>query len=412
MIAGAAPAASAATVAVRALLDTLTIAPVSISPYDRASFGDWIDADHDGCDTRSEVLQAQSWPRPPAGCPVQTGTFFSWYDGKTWTQASDVEVDHAVPLAEAWRSGAWAWTPGQREAYANDLDWPHSLVVATAGISASRADRDPAGWLPPHPLAVCDYVADWVAVKYRWSLSVDQVEHDALATLLGSTCGDPATTLPSRAGVPVPAAVLATEAYVTQVYRDLFHRDPDAGGLATWTGWLLSGTPYGAVANAITASDEYREGMVRAVYQRYLGRVPEADGLVYWMAQMRAGLQIEQMAAGFIASDEFYARGGGTPQGWVTLLYRTVLGRAPAPSEVSWWVDAIGKGMNRGTVALGFLYSDEHLTTVVDGYYVDLLGRHLDPSGNAWWVGLIQAGHRDEEIIASIVSSPEYRSKV
>jgi hypothetical protein len=68
--------------------------------------------------------------------------------------------------------------------------------------------------------------------------------------------------------------------------------------------------------------------------------------------------------------------------------------------------------MNRGTVALGFLYSTEHLTTVVDGYYVDLLRRHIDPSGQATWVGQIQACHRDEEIIASIVSSAEYRSMV
>ena len=63
-------------------------------------------------------------------------------------------------------------------------------------------------------------------------------------------------------------------------------------------------------------------------------------------------------------------------------------------------------------MALGFLYSTEHLTSVVDGYYVDLLRRHIDPSGQATWVGQIQAGHRDEEIIASIVSSAEYRARV
>ena len=118
------------------------------------------------------------------------------------------------------------------------------------------------------------------------------------------------------------------EAYVTRVYRDLFDRVPDAGGLATWVGKLQAGAPYGEVANAITGSDEYRLGLIRGSYTRYRAHA-ESAGLAYWLGRMHAGVHIEDMQAGFIASDEFYARGGGTDAGWVKLLYRTVLDRTP-----------------------------------------------------------------------------------
>lgn len=217
----------------------------------------------------------------------------------------------------------------------------------------------------------------------------------------------------ARPSASTPAdPTAAIRAYVTQVYEDLFGRAPDAGGLATWTAQLAAGVPYAAVANAITSSTEYRSRLIAGAYTRYLGRAPDASGVQFWLGQMAGGRQIEQIEAGFVASQEFYERGGGTDRGWVTLLYRTVLDRAPSTAEVDWWAGAIGRGMNRGAVALGFLYSTEHLVTVVDGYYVDLLHRHIDPSGSATWVGLIQSGSRDEEIIAAIVSSSEYRNRV
>lgn len=222
------------------------------------------------------------------------------------------------------------------------------------------------------------------------------------------SAGADATSSRPVGSLAAAEATSGVQSYVTKVYNDLFGRDPDPSGLATWTGLLQSGTPYAQVANAITASDEYRSRLITATYQRYLERSPDPAGLAFWLNLMRSGWHIEDMQAGFIASDEFYARGGGNNRGWVTLLYRSVLDRNPASSEVDWWSAQIAAGMNRGAVARGFLYSTEHLTTVVDGYYVDLLGRHIDPSGRGTWVGLIQAGWRDEEIIAGIISSPEY----
>lgn len=203
----------------------------------------------------------------------------------------------------------------------------------------------------------------------------------------------------------------ATERYVTSVYDALFHRAPDAAGLATWTTLLDQGTPRGAVADAITASAEYRSRLIAGVYRDYLGRAPDAVGLASWLSQMNRGMTLEQMGAGFVASEEFYRKAGATPGGWVTRLYQTVLHRNPAPSEVSYWVGRLAHGASRGSVAMGFLLSTEHLSSVVDGYYVTILGRHLDPSGKGAWVSAIQRGALDEQVVAEIVSSAEYWSK-
>ncbi|KOT52325.1 hypothetical protein ADK43_30350 [Streptomyces rimosus subsp. rimosus] len=93
-----------------------------------------------------------------------------------------------VPLAEAWDSGASQWTAARREAYANDLDAERSLVAVTAKTNRSKADQDPATWLPPLADARCTYAADWVSTKLRWALTVDRTERDALRRLVAG-CG-------------------------------------------------------------------------------------------------------------------------------------------------------------------------------------------------------------------------------
>jgi hypothetical protein len=210
----------------------------------------------------------------------------------------------------------------------------------------------------------------------------------------------------------VPSTTDLVERYVQRVYADLFGRAPDPAGLDFWAGSLRHATPYSAVANGITYSREFRSGLIGGSYQRYLGRAPEPAGLDGWLAEMGRGLHIEQMQSGFIASPEFYARAGGAPRNWIVDLYSTVLGRSASPTEIDAWEAILAGGASRQSVAVGFLYSSEHLTEVVDGYYLDLLGRSIDPVGAHGWVAAIQTGSRDEEIIAAIVSSAEYRSNV
>lgn len=185
------PTAHAADVFVgntKTALESLTVADESRTGYKRTLFTHWIDADGDGCNTRYEVLIAEAVkkPRIGAGCRLTGGRWVSAYDGVQTTLTSKLDIDHVVPLAEAWDSGASNWTPEQRTRFANDLDDPRALIAVTATSNRQKSDRDPAEWLPKR--GRCTYLVNWIAVKVRWALAVDPAEKNALLDLIDA-CG-------------------------------------------------------------------------------------------------------------------------------------------------------------------------------------------------------------------------------
>ncbi|MCR1163654.1 S-layer homology domain-containing protein [Paenarthrobacter sp. UW852] len=190
------------TASVATLFSSLTVTQETNTGYNRDLFQHWVDADNDGCDTRSEVLQQESLTPVtfnPGNCTVATGQWNSWYDGATWTNASDVDIDHLVPLAEAWGSGASAWTAEQRRDYANDLTLDVGLEAVTDNVNQSKSDRDPAEWMPPLAGTACRYATDWVLVKYRWQLTMDAAESAAVSNTLQGSCGTTQVTVPAIA---------------------------------------------------------------------------------------------------------------------------------------------------------------------------------------------------------------------
>jgi hypothetical protein len=150
--------------------------------YTRDAFKHWIDEDGDGCNTRSEVLIEES--TVPAetdwNCRPILGEWYSYYDDRHFTAAGGLDIDHMVPLAEAWDSGADTWTPEGREYYANDLGEWRSLVAVSASANRSKGDRDPGEWVPAFEPARCRYISEWVTVKLRFGLSADPFEHGYL----------------------------------------------------------------------------------------------------------------------------------------------------------------------------------------------------------------------------------------
>lgn len=178
------PAESAVTLNSLTMLGKLRSAGEVRTGYDRDLFNHWIDADGDGCNTREEVLIAEAIakPVPGSGCSITTGRWLSQYDGVSVTSARSLDIDHLVPLAEAWDSGARFWNSKQRQAYANDLGDPRALIAVTASTNRSKSDQDPAEWLPAR--GKCGYVSSWIAVKYRWNLSVDTAERAKLKSVL------------------------------------------------------------------------------------------------------------------------------------------------------------------------------------------------------------------------------------
>lgn len=160
----------------------LPIATENRTGYSRDLFRHWIDADGDGCNTRNEVLlsEADSAPSVGSGCALSGGRWYSYYDATSYTSASSLDIDHMVPLAEAWDSGASRWSASRREAFANDLGFYGSLIAVSASSNRSKSDQDPAEWMPSG--SRCRYVTEWVSVKHRWGLAVDSAEKQALTS--------------------------------------------------------------------------------------------------------------------------------------------------------------------------------------------------------------------------------------
>jgi hypothetical protein len=174
---------SAATA--RSYLASLTVATENRTGYSRDLFPHWITISG-SCNTRETVLKRDgSNVVTDSSCASTSGSWYSPYDGATWTAASDLDIDHLVPLAEAWDSGAGAWTTSQRQAFANDLTRPQ-LIAVTDNVNQAKGDQDPATWMPSRTAYRCTYVRAWVQVKYYYDLSVDSAEKSALTNYLSA----------------------------------------------------------------------------------------------------------------------------------------------------------------------------------------------------------------------------------
>ena len=171
----------------RSELAALTVrADGSITGYSRDLFPHWHIVSGT-CDTRETVLKRDgSGVVTNSSCSATSGSWYSPYDGATWTASSDVDIDHVVPLANAWRTGASGWTTARRESFANDLSNPQ-LIAVTYNVNQSKGDQSPATWKPPRTAYWCTYAKNWIVVKRQWQLTVTEAEKTALKDMLG-TC--------------------------------------------------------------------------------------------------------------------------------------------------------------------------------------------------------------------------------
>ena len=152
-------------------------------------FGRWSDDDRDGEDTRQEVLIAESLlpvTRDSEGKVVE-GLWVGPYAGFVTRTRTELDIDHMVPLCEAWRSGPHAWTKPQRVDFANSLSEDHHLIATWYSTNRSKRDKDPSEWLPPNRAYWCIYFDNWVAIKRTWG---------TVAQAVPSTCAGTSTTTP------------------------------------------------------------------------------------------------------------------------------------------------------------------------------------------------------------------------
>jgi hypothetical protein len=168
-------------------LGALTVAAQgSTSGYSRDLFPHWI-AISGACNTRETVLRRDgSNVVVDSSCAATSGSWYSPYDGATWSNPADVDIDHVVPLAEAWRSGANTWTTSRRQSFANDLSRPQ-LIAVTDNVNQAKGDQDPSTWQPSRTAYRCTYAKMWIATKHYWGLRLQSSEKSALQTML-NTC--------------------------------------------------------------------------------------------------------------------------------------------------------------------------------------------------------------------------------
>lgn len=278
------------------LILSLRVESEYTSGYDRSLFKHWVDEDGDGCDARKEVLIQESITPVTvgAGCSIIGGNWVSAYDLQETTDSSTFDVDHMVPLKEAWDSGAWNWSAATRQAFANDLSYAHSLIAVSASSNRSKSDRDPSDWLPTNNDYLCEYTVAWVQVKARWSLSIDVAEKRKLQSL-ASDCGNqplefapkaratPSPT-PSPTQTPGSSSILAGRAWTISIsgpdsvsYGEPFSLrisvkdfagNPLQGKIVSYTSWQFSGStqPTDSLGNTvIEVSDPLPSGYRLAV---------------------------------------------------------------------------------------------------------------------------------------------------
>lgn len=158
----------------------------STSGYSRDLFPHWI-TQSGTCDTRDQVLKRDgTGVTVDSQCEPTAGQWYSVYDATWVTNDSSVDIDHIVPLAEAWKSGANAWSTSRRQQFANDLSIAQ-LIAVSASSNRSKGDRDPSAWKPPNTSVHCIYAREWIWVKHTYGLSLQSAEKTALQQMLG-TC--------------------------------------------------------------------------------------------------------------------------------------------------------------------------------------------------------------------------------
>ncbi|MEU6892541.1 DUF1524 domain-containing protein [Streptomyces sp. NPDC046557] len=171
----------------RTRLAALVVAkPGTMAGYSRDRFTHWAEQG-DKCDTREVVLRRDGKNvTQDAQCRAVSGTWKSLYDGADITDAAKLDIDHMVPLAEGWRSGAAGWDAAKRKAFANDLTRPQLLAVSAAS-NRSKGDQTPDLWQPPDKSSWCQYGRAWTTVKSFYKLTVTPPEKAMLTTMI-DTC--------------------------------------------------------------------------------------------------------------------------------------------------------------------------------------------------------------------------------
>jgi hypothetical protein len=164
---------------------------MEIPNYNRLEqFGRWInDPNDDTCyNTRAKVLVRDSDKtvifKDTNHCVVDGGLWQDPYTDQPFTNAKDIQIDHLVPLKNAYMSGASKWSFRARCLYANYLGAEFHLISSNGTQNMKKGDKGPDKYMPPNPEYACTYVKNWLSVKFLWGLKMTEPEAAAIVQII------------------------------------------------------------------------------------------------------------------------------------------------------------------------------------------------------------------------------------
>ncbi|MBN9889816.1 DUF4214 domain-containing protein [Salipiger abyssi] len=210
--------------------------------------------------------------------------------------------------------------------------------------------------------------------------------------------------------------------FVTLLYRNVLDRDPDTGGLESWVQRLEDGMSREQVVLGFSQSPEFTtstaagaRSFARAhseaawgddvfrLYRAALDRDPDMQGFDNWSARLADDTPYFEVASGFVRSPEFRATYGELDNaGFVTLLYRNVLGREPDAQGLGNWTARLDDGMTRAEVVRGLAQSPEFTAGSAPGFEAWMRGLGTDDllDGGAGDNLLVGGAHADVFVFA------------
>jgi hypothetical protein len=265
--------------------------------------------------------------------------------------------------------------------YTTTIDWGDGTTTSTGTVSVSGNTLNIAG-------------SHTYTMAGRYHVTVTVTDEGGASTVVRSVV---------VVGNPPPDNL-----FVGSAFEEILDRDVDLPAMQFFVNLLEGGAPRGAVALALTHSDEYLDDLIKQAYEHFLGRDPDDPGLAFWLSAMQNGLTLEQLESDFIGSPEYFEHSGGTNPLFVDHMYFDLLGRAPDTAGELFWVNALTGGGSRGLVALGFAGSAEHEGIIVRDDYLTYLNRAPATNEVNYWVNQFEHGVNNENVVAGFIASDEY----
>ena len=227
---------------------------------------------------------------------------------------------------------------------------------------------------------------------------------------------------PNPPPVPPYSPFTSWSALVARSYQDILGRSPTTAESSTWVSDLSTGKQTRAqLVDGLRRGAENTTNVdpTARLYRALLGRAPDPSGLKFWINRRRSGAwSLVKMADYFASSAEFMRKYGAlTNRQFVTRIYTDVLGRAADPSGVNFWTNQLDtKRRTRGSVMVGFSESNEYKrkqaeNTDVAVAYILLLNRGPNADETASWVRQQLAGVAHTTLLEGILASQEYATR-